>query len=541
MTGSRGPGRTGSRPARTAELCAAVLTCLTLVAGCGRAQVTATDAELVIAVPTISATADTQNLSSGLTAINGLVQYTRGLLEFAPLASDATGFGSLTDAFSSSLASSVRLTAEGPVFTLADVRAPSGNRLSPDDVVYTYKRNLALKDGIGKSLLLQAGVDLGNPVTVLGPDEVRVNATNRLYGLPVSFYTLAILDSRTVQEHATAADPWAQTWMSTHSATYAPYQVSEFRPGQRLALTANPNWPVTPPYSRLTLVPSAAPAQLVGTSSVDAGYWLPTAQAHLLADQQRASVDSVPTLSQDLLSLDQSFPPFADERVRQAMSLTIDRAALLRGPYFGFGSPSRGHITTSLPVMDGFTGAHVTYDLAQAKALMAASGFPDGFAMNLTINAGTSRSVDVQSVAVALKSMLADVGIDVTIQNVANPAEFKSGRTGRSYHAYLWSTGPTIPDAVYGLDNAYASDGGANYVKAADAPLDADLAEAVAAATGSAEQDAAAQAALTRLDELMPSIPLVDTDDVYATTPGICGIAPSARGTVDAATLTPCT
>jgi len=99
--------------------------------------------------------------------------------------------------------------------------------------------------------------------------------------------------------------------------------------------------------------------------------------------------------------------PGKDIRVRKAISHAIDRKALIHGTQFGLARPAAG-------LFPGDHWAHspklkpVTYDPELSKKLLAEAGYADG----LTITGYMGSSSNAQTVSVALKSMLAKVGIN---------------------------------------------------------------------------------------------------------------------------------
>ncbi len=109
--------------------------------------------------------------------------------------------------------------------------------------------------------------------------------------------------------------------------------------------------------------------------------------------------------------------PFTDSRVREALSLALDRQALVKGPLRGY-----GEVTGQL-AQSGQIGFHdgpipVGPDLDRAKGLLKAAGYPGGFEVPLDYLLGT-----VDDVVRAILSQLAAVGIQVTPRG-GSAAEF---------------------------------------------------------------------------------------------------------------------
>ena len=71
------------------------------------------------------------------------------------------------------------------------------------------------------------------------------------------------------------------------------------------------------------------------------------------------------------------YAPFKDERVREAISLAIDREGMIKGLYSGAAYPLNGLITPGFPGYDANI-RRLTYDPERAKKLLAEAGFPDG-------------------------------------------------------------------------------------------------------------------------------------------------------------------
>src|SRR5499427_3948114 len=88
------------------------------------------------------------------------------------------------------------------------------------------------------------------------------------------------------------------------------------------------------------------------------------------------------------LSMRTDIPPFKDVRVRRAVSLALDRQGIIDASYEGVGNfnPAipAGLLEWALPINQLGEGAkYFRHDPAEAKRLLAAAGFPNGFPASL--------------------------------------------------------------------------------------------------------------------------------------------------------------
>lgn len=498
---------------------------------------------LILGVNGVPPQIDSQNFTSGVESLPSLAQFTVGLLQYAPLKQGSTTLGGLSD-YVPGLASSYKETPQGMVFTLRDAKAGNGDVLTPEDVAYTYQRDIGIKDAVGEFLMGLAGVNLKDPVTILGPHTVRVNGKpTPLYPLAYTFYDFSILDAKVVKEHATPSDPWATKWLATHSADFGAYDITSFEPNKRIAMTANPNYYAGAskyPNIVITAFGGQSPAQLLNSNTIQFGYWIAGSSYKALKSSSSVRVYSEPSLSQDVLTLDYKFKPFSNPKVRMAMSEAINRAELAAGPYFGLATPAVGPVPATIAATANVKSPYYTYNLAGARELMKEAGYANGFSFTLTLNSGEVGSVDLPGLAADLQSMLGQIGIKMTIQNVANAATFTAGQDNRSYQAYVWSEAPIVADAAYDLSLYYGPTGTQNLVKVDDPTFNTALATALRAPVGAA-RDSAAVKAVEDWNSEMLAVPLVDTSYAYAGEKSICGVAPSAQQTVRIQTLSPCT
>jgi peptide/nickel transport system substrate-binding protein len=105
--------------------------------------------------------------------------------------------------------------------------------------------------------------------------------------------------------------------------------------------------------------------------------------------------------------------PFADKRVRQAISMTINRQAIQRTVMHGQSIPT-GLIASSL--INGYTrqlDQIPPVDIPKAKALLAEAGYPSGF--SVTLDCPSDSFVNDEKICQDLAAQLAQIGMTVNL------------------------------------------------------------------------------------------------------------------------------
>jgi oligopeptide transport system substrate-binding protein len=113
-----------------------------------------------------------------------------------------------------------------------------------------------------------------------------------------------------------------------------------------------------------------------------------------------------------------AFTPFKDQRVRQAISQAVDKAKICHTVLLGINQPAKGIIPPGVPGHDpSFAG--LPFDVAKAKSLLAAAGYPDGKgfpALTLTFR---ERAPDIKRVCEVTAEMLrANLGLNVSLREL---------------------------------------------------------------------------------------------------------------------------
>lgn len=137
--------------------------------------------------------------------------------------------------------------------------------------------------------------------------------------------------------------------------------------------------------------------------------------------------------------------PFDDKKVRQAISMAINKDNVIEGVLDGVATPAIGPLA---PTVFGYTDDidTIDYDVEKAKELLAEAGYEDGFETKiLTYDSGAN-----QDLAVFLQSELKGIGIDAAVETVETGAYLEATGAGNT-EMFIGAWGTVTLDADYGL------------------------------------------------------------------------------------------
>jgi peptide/nickel transport system substrate-binding protein len=196
-----------------------------------------------------------------------------------------------------------------------------------------------------------------------------------------------------------------------------PFVMTTWDVGRQMILKRNPHyWQAGLPYLDQVIFTVVADdnsriLQLRG-GQADVIESPPWSQFSTIKGERGVSVKTFPSTIVDFLSLNERVPQLADVNVRNAISLAIDRGALVRVALFGNGTPGGSIFPPTWPFADPSIQAPAQ-DLAAAKAAIAKSKYPSGFSMTYSVDGGDT----VQgAVAQLIQTDLSKVGIKVSIK-----------------------------------------------------------------------------------------------------------------------------
>lgn len=194
-----------------------------------------------------------------------------------------------------------------------------------------------------------------------------------------------------------------------------PFRFAGWRRGDAITLDRNPSyWGRAPTLRRVTyrfLADPTAAYAAMKAHDVDLfpDFPAPEVLAQLRGDPSLRVV-TVPSEGEVILAMNERTGPLADVRVRRAIAQAIDRRALIDGAMAGYGTPIGSHVPPQSPDYLDFTGL-TPHDPAAARRLLAAAGYPNGFALTLKLPPPSyaRRSGEIVAAELAVIGIRADI------------------------------------------------------------------------------------------------------------------------------------
>jgi peptide/nickel transport system substrate-binding protein len=312
-----------------------------------------------------------------------------------------------------------------------------------------------------------------------------------------------------------------------------PFTLSSFTPdATSLTLKANPHyWQKGKPYldsveflyvdndNQRVLQIEGGQVNIIDT--------VPPAEVASLKGNSSVVLEQFPAWEVDLLVLNEKLPQFADRHVRRAITYAIDRPALVHAANFGTGEPGGSFFPPSLEYYSAATPV-LEYSLSKAKAELAKSKYPKGFATKILVDSGNQKFVTFAQI---IKSQLQPLGIDVTITGLDHSA-FESTFQKFDYEMFIDYAINDIsdPDEMASFELNFKDGGSSSYWSSYNNP-------AVTALVNSAEAEfnptkrAALYAQIQSLvAEDAPFVPLDYPPYIYATSKSVQGFAVNPGG-----------
>lgn len=216
-------------------------------------------------------------------------------------------------------------------------------------------------------------------------------------------------------------------------------------------------------------------------------------------------------------------PLAKDKRVRQALSLAIDREALTQVVFEGLFVPGIQPFPPASPYHDT-SYKPPKRDVAKAKALLKEAGV-DRLAFEMQV----ANSTVEQQLAQVIQAMAAEAGFDISIKSTEFASMLKAQSAGDYQATRVGWSGRIDPDG--NIHQFVTTGGGINDTKFSNATVDTEL-NAARQVYDSAKRKAHYAAAMAVLREEMPIVYLYHPAWIWALSSRLDGFVPNPDGLI---------
>ena len=359
---------------------------------------------------------------------------------------------------------------DGLVYTFKireNAKWSNGDPVTADDFVFSFRRIENPKEAAGYANILYP---IKNAEAINTPKEgAEPVAVDQLGVKAVDAKTLEITVERPTPYFLTLMAH--QTALPFHKASVEKLGVDFVKPGNmisngafmlsenvandHIAVVKNPNYwdAANVKLDKVIFYPTedqAAAVRRFEAGELDLNYYFPTDQLSFLRQKFGEEEVRIPAaLSVYYYAFDESQPPFDDLRVRQAMSMAIDRDFLGEKVFSGAQLPLYSFVPPGIP---GYTAAVPDFaSMSQldredkAKGLLKEAGYGEGGKpLNIEIRYNTNDNH--KKVATAVADMWKGLGATVTITNSDTKSHYAYLQEGGKFNAARAGWSADYPD-----------------------------------------------------------------------------------------------
>jgi peptide/nickel transport system substrate-binding protein len=257
----------------------------------------------------------------------------------------------------------------------------------------------------------------GQPAEVEVVDEYSIQITTSIPFAPLS----AHLSHGSLAMVSLAALEQGADFLASNAIGTGPYMLDSWSRDEQVVLKRNPNyWGEAPAIETVVFkVVKEDGARLVEieAGTIDVAVRVPPADIPRLQANPDLDVVVTPGLRTIYIFFNVTQEPFDDVRVRQAVNYAVDKDAIVASLFEGAALASTSPFAP--PIFGYSAQTPYTRDVERAKALLAEAGVAEG--TTVVLYHPTGRYIQDALVADAVRSQLADVGLNVELRTLEWP------------------------------------------------------------------------------------------------------------------------
>ena len=200
-----------------------------------------------------------------------------------------------------------------------------------------------------------------------------------------------------------------------------PYKLEQFVPNSVVSMSANPEYwdaehePQVGTYEVRVFSDNASALAALSSGQVQAFAFPPFNQVGQL-ESEGYTIATQPAPGNFILRMNTVNGPIQDKRVRQALSLALDRQTFVDLTGSDLSEPTCNIYPSSSPAYVPELDENCAQDLEAAKALLVEAGYGDG--LDLTLDVSAARHPELSAYAPVLQESLRSIGVNLELNEV---------------------------------------------------------------------------------------------------------------------------
>jgi len=325
------------------------------------------------------------------------------------------------------------------------IKFSTGNELTAEDVVYSFKRAMAINKG--PAWILEENVK-----DIKAVDKYTVAITIKqpsAYFLTTLYNPVAApVDSKVVKAHEKDGD-WGEAWLTEHSAGVGPFILKKWERNVGITLVRNDNyWGEKAKVKKVILrdiKEANTQKMMLEKGDLDIAFALTNEMKIDLKNNPNIKMVRGVNLRIGYLGMNVLKKPLDNVKVRQAIRYAIDYDAIRNKLAKGMGLRMEGVIIKGLLGYKPSLGIY-EYNPKKAKRLMKEAGYENGFEITLTTSSGpSSMGLILEDLGALVQQNLAAIGIKVKLQFLAGSAYLQLYRNKKT-ELNIGAWGADYPD-----------------------------------------------------------------------------------------------
>lgn len=337
-------------------------------------------------------------------------------------------------------------------FKLRDTSFHDGSKFTAEDIAYTISRVPTVPNSPGSFAIYTNAV---SSVDVVDPHTVRIHTKGVYPLLPVDLSQVFIIS------HKLGPNPTTEDFNSgKNTIGTGPFRFVAYKPGDRIEMERNDSyWGPKPAWQHVTyrmITNEAARSAALLSGDVALIDSVPTADIAKMRTDKNVKLWEVVSLRLIYLMLDQSRDgatpyvkgpngetldknPLKDHRVREALSIAINRPAIVERVMENAAIPS-GQFLPPGSYSYNPDVKPPAFNPTRAKQLLAEAGYPNG--LRITLHSSNDRYLNDAKIVQTIGQMWSRIGIQTTVE--PSPwSNFVGHANKQDYSVFLlgWGSG----------------------------------------------------------------------------------------------------